>query len=135
MRADKSDVYIYKFAVSQNNKNLVVDMAKKSDIITLAKNSDLVDTRKYIDLDSLRGIGKKLEKLLTQYENSGESLDEFFKQVRKLKKGAVLKNLGSCIGALGILAPAIMLISRKFDSNSGYQVKKDIEDKLQENNK
>ncbi len=135
MSADKSDVDIYKFAVSPNNKNLVVDMAKKSDIITLAKNSDLVDTRKYIDLDSLRGIGKKLEKLLTQYENSGESLDEFFKQVRKLKKGAVLKNLGSCIGALGILAPAIMLISRKFDSNSGYQVKKDIEDKLQENNK
>jgi len=135
LNADKSDVDIYKFAVSPNNKNLVVDMAKKSDIITLVKNSDLVDTRKYIDLDDLRGVGKKLEKLLNQYESSGESLDEFFKQVRKMKKGAVLKNIGSCIGALGILAPAIMLISRKLDSNSGYQVKKDVEKELQKNNK
>lgn len=132
--ADKSDVDIYKFAVNPENKNIVIDFAKKSDVIGLVKGSDtIVDTRKYIDLGELRGVGEKLEKLLTQYEKSGESLDNFFKSVRNLKKGAVLKNIGACIGALGILAPAIMLIVRQFSPE--YQVKKDIEAKLANQNK
>lgn len=128
--ADKSDVDIYKFAVNPKNKNLVIDMAKKSDIIELVKGTDLVDTRRYIDLDGLRGIQAKLEKLLSQFENSGETLDEFLKSVRKHKKVAVLKNIGACIGALGVLAPAIMLLTRKLGTGKDYQVRKDIEEKL-----
>lgn len=132
--ADKSDVDIYKFAVNPDNKNIVIDFAKKSDVIGLVKGSDtIVDTRKYIDLDELRGVGQKLEKLLSQYEKSGETLDDFFKSVRSLKKGAVLKNIGACIGALGVLAPAIMLLVRQFSPE--YQVKKDIEAKLANQNK
>ena len=38
--------------------------------------------------------------------------------------------MGACIGALGVLAPAIMLLVRKFGDNSEYQVKKDVEAKL-----
>ncbi len=129
-KADVSDVDIYKFAVKPNNKNLVVEFAKKSDVIELVKGSDMVDTRRYIDLKSLRGVGEKLEKLLGQYESSGKSADEFFKAVTKLKKSAVLKNIGACIGALGVVAPAIMLLTRKFGDNSDYQVRKDIEKKL-----
>lgn len=128
--ADLSDVDVYKFAVKPENKNLVVEFAKQSDIIELVKGSDKVDTRRYIDLGNLRGVGQKLEKLLGQYEKSGDTLDEFFKSVRSLKKGAILKNIGSCIGALGILAPAVMLISRKFGTGSDYQVRKDIEKQL-----
>lgn len=128
--ADKSNVDIYKFAVKPDTKNLVVDMAKKSDIITLLKGSDKVDTRKYIDLDALRGVNSKMEKLLSQFENSGESVEDFFKSLRKLKRGSVLINIGSCIAALGIIAPSIMLAIRKFGNNSEYQVKKDIEAKL-----
>lgn len=128
--ADRSDVDIYKFAVKPNNSNLVVEFAKKSDIIALVKDTEFVDTRKYIDLNDLRGVSQKLEKLLKQYEKSGDDIDNFFKSVRKLKKGAVLKNIGACIGALGILAPAIMLIMRKFSPE--YQVKQDIEKKLSE---
>ncbi len=128
--ADVSDVDIYKFAVKPKNKNLVVDMAKKSDIIELLKGTDLVDTRRYIDLGELRGVQAKLEKLLNQFENSGENLDEFLKSIRKYKKGAVLKNIGACIGALGILAPAIMLLTRKFGTGKDYQVRKDIEENL-----
>ncbi len=132
--ADKSDVDIYKFAVNPKNKNIVVDFAKKSDVIGLIKGSDsVVDTRKYIDLGELRGVSSKLEKLLAQYEKSGETLDDFFKSVRSLKKGAVLKNIGACIGALGVLAPAIMLLVRQFSPE--YQVKKDIEEKLAKENK
>ncbi len=133
--ADKSDVDIYKYAVKPDNKNLVVNMAKKSDIISMLKlswfkKSDKVDTRKYIDLDDLRNVHSKIEKLYSQYENSGENIDEFFKSLRKLKRSSVIINIGSCIAALGIIAPGIMLAMRKLSSNSEYQVKKDIEEKL-----
>ena len=104
----------------------------KEDKLFFAKKTDKVDTRKYIDLGDLRGVSNKLEKLLNQYEKSGESLDEFFKSVRNFKKTAVLKNMGACIGALGILAPAIMLAVRHFSPE--YQVKKDIEEKLAKEN-
>lgn len=63
----------------------------KEDKLFFAKKTDKVDTRKYIDLGDLRGVSNKLEKLLNQYEKSGESLDEFFKSVRNFKKTAVLK--------------------------------------------
>ncbi|MBQ8458657.1 hypothetical protein IJ541_00990 [bacterium] len=127
--ADKSDLDIYKFAVNSKD-NLIINMAKKSNIIELYKKTDKVDTRKFIDLDALRGIHSQIEKLLSQYENSGQTTNEFFTQLRKLKRGAVLKNIGACIGALGIIAPSIMLIMRKLSPNSEYQVKKDVEAKL-----
>ena len=131
--ADKSDAAIYEFAVNPKTNNTVVEMAKKSDIIqrlkiSLFKKSEQIDTRKYIDLNDLRGVADKLEKLFNQYKDSGESLDKFFASVRKLKRGATLLNIGACIGALGVLAPAIMLLTRKNDSE--YRVKKDIEAKL-----
>jgi len=129
-KADKSDVDIYKFAVKPNNKNLVVEFAKNSDIIELVKGTKQVDTRRYIDLGKLRAVSDKLEKLFSQYENSGDTVDEFFKSVRKLKKGAVLKNIGACIGALGVFAPAVMLFIRKYGSGTDYQVRKDIEKQL-----
>ncbi len=129
-KANKSDTDVYRFAVSPKTKNIVVDMAKKSDIISLLKNSDKVDTRKYIDIAELRGVAEKLEKLLSQYEASGEDLDIFFKSLRKLKRTSVIKNIGSCITALGVIVPAIMLLVRKLSPNSEYQVKKDVEAQL-----
>lgn len=127
-KAAKSDLELYKFAVKPENKNLIIKMAKDSGIITLADCSELVDTRKYIDLKELRGICNKAEKLFTQYKKSEQPLDEFLKSVRSLKKASILKNIGACIGALGIIAPAIMLGLRKL--NPDYQVRKDIEKKL-----
>lgn len=127
-KAAKSDIELYKFAVKPENKNLIIKMAKDSGIITLADGSELVDTRKYIDLKELRGVCDKAEKLFTQYKKSEQPLDEFLKSVRSLKKASILKNIGACIGALGIIAPAIMLGLRKL--NPDYQVRKDIEKKL-----
>ena len=142
-----SSADMYKFAVNPKTENLVVDMAKKSDIISMVEKpkynipligglfkekTDKVDTRKYIDLDDLKDIGSKIEKLLKQYEESGEDIDVFFKSLRKLKRASVIKNMGACIGALGVLAPAIMLLVRKFGDNSEYQVKKDVEAKLEQ---
>ncbi len=135
-KSNTTDADIYKFSVNPETDNLIVDMAKKSDILPMMKTSmfkksdTVVDTRKYVDLDDLKGFGAKIEKLLNQYEQSGEDIDTFFKSVRKLKRASVIKNMGACIGALGVLAPAIMLMIRKFGNNSEYQVKKDIEAKL-----
>ena len=39
--------------------------------------------------------------------------------------------MGACIGALGVLAPAIMLAVRYFGNDSDYRVKKDVEAKLE----
>lgn len=140
--ADKSDAAIYKFAVKPNNDNLIIEMAKKCDIIAVEKDSGKTDTRKFIDLgnnkaddfNGLRGITKKVEKLLNQYENSGEDIDTFFKSVRKLKRASVIKNIGACIGALGVLAPSIMLLVRHFGDDREYQVKKDVENQLSKQN-
>jgi len=137
--ADISDVDIYRYSVNPQTENIVVKMAKKSDILPMLKTSlfkksdTIVDTRGYVDLSDLRGVAQKLEKLLGQYENSGEDLDTFISSVRKLKRGSVIKNMGACIGALGVIAPAIMLAVRKFGDDSDYQVKKDIEAKLEKN--
>lgn len=140
-----SDAEIYKFSVNPKTDNLVVEMAKKSDIISMFKvpkinipvlkdifttKTTVVDTRKYIDINDLKGIADKIEKLYNQYEQSGEDIDSFFKSLRTLKRSAILKNIGACIGALGVIAPAIMLALRHFGDNKEYQVKRDIETKL-----
>ena len=125
-----SDPYLYKFAINPETNNLIIDMAKKSDVITLDKTTGKVDTRKFINLDDLRDVGAKIEKLLKQYEHSGEDIDTFFNSVRKLKRASVIKNIGACIGALGVIAPTIMLAIRYFGGDKDYQVKKDVEAKL-----
>ncbi len=147
-QAAKSDSEIYKFSVNPKTNNIIVDMAKKSDIISMVKEPKInipilrdiftkktknIDTRKYIDLVELKSMAVKVEKLYSQYERSGEDIEAFFKSVRTLKRLAVLTNIGSCIGALGVVAPAIMLAVRHFGNNKEYQVKKDIEAKLKNN--
>lgn len=132
-KANTSDVNIYKYAVNPNTNNLLVEFAKMSDIIEVVDKKavhKIADTRRFIDLGDLRGVASKVEKLLGQYEKSGEAVDVFFDSVRKAKRSAIRTNIGSCIGALGVLAPAIMLLTRKMSPNSEYQVKKDIEAKL-----
>ena len=131
--ADVSDVDIYKYAVNPKTNNLLVEFAKMSDIIEVVDKKakvQIADTRRFIDLGDLRSVASKVEKLLSQFEGSGESIDVFMDVVRKAKRSAIRTNIGSCIGALGVLAPSIILISRKLGPESEYQVKKDIEAKL-----
>ena len=131
--ADVSDVNIYKYAVNPKTNNLLVEFAKMSDIIEVVDKKakvKIADTRRYIDLGDLRGVASKVEKLLGQFEGSGQSIDVFMDVVRKAKRSAIRTNIGSCIGALGVLAPTIMLLSRKLSPDSEYQGKKDIEVKL-----
>ena len=58
-------------------------------------------------------------------------LPYFTKAVKKLKRGSIVKNIGTCIFALGIVTPGIMLIKRLFaKDDQEFQTKKEIREQL-----
>lgn len=144
----KKDADLYAFISNKLNKdNIIVKMSKMSDIISVIDKKDLnsaVDTRKYIDLSEVRGVNEKLGKVYEQFARFTEKmhnnkpemkeeeiLEAFLKDLRKLKRGSIRKNIGACIGALGIVAPAIMVALRFADKdNRQFKVKEQIEKKL-----
>lgn len=126
--------------IHNNPDDFTVRMAKKSDLLPVLENAsqaDNVDYRKFIDLDEFKSIAEKLNKLDGKFEEFKNlkikdiSLEAFLKQVKKYKRTATILNIGSCIGVLGVLAPAIMVAVRKFGKNDEFQVKKDLKKKLQ----
>ena len=143
--AGKSDAEIYKF-LNTTPDNLIVKFAKKSDVIeTMDKKflwftvekSDRIDNRRYIDIDAVKGIYENLGKLKTQLgdymaESTEHSVDKFLQQVKKLKRASVLKNIGSCIAALGIVAPAIMVGYRYLSNSKDFERKQRIIAELQQ---
>lgn len=132
-KANTSDASLYEF-LHRNPENEVVKTAKTSDIIKMYKNTNKIDTRKYIDLEEVRGTANKLEKLYEQFNSSikkGESSEQFFKGVTKLKRHSILMNIGSCIVALGILTPLVMLAKRfSGKDNAEFKTKSEIREKL-----
>jgi hypothetical protein len=124
--------------------NIVVDVAKQSDIIqtykqpkkwyqifSKAQDTGKIDTRKYIDLNDVRNTHSNISKLYDQFKTSGQSADDFFHDVRKLKRGSVLKNMGSTIFALGIVLPSIMLADRLLKpNNKEFAVEKRIKEQI-----
>ena len=72
-----------------------------------------------------------MSKLYNQFNESGQTVDEFFKGVRKLKRGSVMKNIGSTIFALGVVLPSIMLADRLLKpDNKEFAVEKAIKSQL-----
>lgn len=147
----KKDADVYDFVCNPANKdNIIVKMAKMSDIITVTNKKDLtsaVDTRAYIDIAEVKGINEKLGKVFKQFGDFKTSmlaknpkmsdediLNTFMKDLKKLKRSSILKNIGSCIAALGIIAPTLMVAIRFIGGkdNRDFQVKKEIEKKLAE---
>lgn len=144
----KKDSDIYAFISNKLNKdNIIIKMSKMSDIISVIDKKDLnsaVDTRKYIDLAEVKGVNEKLGKVYDQFARftekmhknqpamkDDEILETFLKDLRKLKRGSIIKNIGACIGALGIVAPAIMVALRFADKdNRKFKVKEQIEKQL-----
>lgn len=140
------DAKLYEF-LHKNPDNDIVKVAKKSDIISMYKkpqkwyqifqkteNTDKIDTRKYIDLEDIKGVNNKLETLYKQYKNAiakGENSEIFFKGVKKLKRNSILMNIGSCIFALGVLTPLVMLAKRLLSKDDAeFQTKKEIREQL-----
>lgn len=138
-----SDVELYDF-LHKNPENMVVKSAKQSDIIQTykepkkwhqifkkAEDTGKIDTRKYINLEDVKSTHKNMSKLYQQFNESGQSVDEFFKGVRKLKRGSIMKNIGSTILALGVVLPSIMLADRLLKpDNKEFAVEKEIKSQL-----
>ncbi len=117
-----SDLSVYKF-VHENPDNIIVQMAKKADIVAVTdKKSGTIDTRAFLDVNDIKALKERLGKLLES--SDGKDIDEFMKQVRKLKRGSIAKNMGICIAALGIGVPLMMIASRFIiPNNREYKVK------------
>ena len=143
---EHSDASIYEF-LFKNPNNKIVEIAKQSDIITMYKEqkkwyeifkksnkTDKIDTRKFINIEEIKGIDNKLNQLYEQYKEAvkkGESSDNFFAGVKKLKRGSILMNIGTCITVLGVVTPAIMLLKRlKCKDDAEFQTKKEIREQL-----
>ena len=126
--------------IHENSDDFTVKMAKMSDILPTLKNAsqaDNIDYRQFIDLDEFKSVAQKLDKLSGKFNEyklsdiSDKSVDAFLNLVKKYKRRATLLNIGSCIGVLGVLAPAIMVAVRKFGKNNEFQVKEDLKKKMQ----
>ena len=105
-----SDADIYEF-IHQNPDNQIVKFAKESDIIKMYNKTEKIDTRKYIDIEEFKNMFKNIDNLYTQYQEAlekGESSELFFNKVKKLKRSSIIKNIGTCIFALGVVTPAIL---------------------------
>lgn len=131
--ANTSNANLYEF-LHKNPNNAIVQAAKQSDVIQLYKKTDKIDTRKFIDLEEIKNIGTKMEELYKQYKESlakGETSEKFFSGVKKLKRNAILANLGTCMLALGVVTPGVMLIKRLVSGDDQeFQTKKEIREKL-----
>ncbi len=130
-----ADVEIFEY-LHNNPDDFIVKMAKKCDEIPTLPKSDIIDNRKFIDFGSyekktgIRGVYAKIETLLKQYDDSGETPEAFLGKVKTLKRSSVLKNLGACIAVLGIAVPIAMIAVRYLSGNKEFQVKEDLEKEL-----
>jgi len=141
LRVPESEFYEF---LHKNPDNLVVKIAKMSDVISLYKEpqglfkkskvTDKIDTRKYIDLEKVSKIGFNIEELYGQYIKAiadGKTSEDFFKTVKSLKRKSIITNIGTCIFALGVITPAIMLAKRLVSKDDvEFQTKKEIREQL-----
>lgn len=131
--ANTSSANLYEF-LHKNPDNLVVKTAELSDLISKHKETGKIDTRKYIDLKDIEGTKNKIEKLYNQYKeaiSSGKTSEEFFSKVKKLKRNSIITGIGSCMFALGVLTPAVMLLNRMAsEDNQEFETKKRIREQL-----
>ena len=141
LKVSKAELYDF---IHKNPDNLIVKTAKMSDVVQMykepqglfkrAKVTDKIDTRKYIDLDEFTRVGEKVKTLYEQCKaalQKGDTVDDFFAVVKKLKRGSIVKNIGTCIFALGIVTPGIMLMKRLFaKDDQEFQTKKEIREQL-----
>ena len=132
-KANTSNTALYEF-LHKNPENKIVKIAKQSDLIKELKGTGKIDTRAFIDLKDIEGVNEKVSELYGQYNEAlrkGETIDSFFKGVRKLKRGSVRCNIGASVLALGVITPAAILIKRLTDkSGKEFQTKKEIKEQL-----
>ncbi len=118
---NSKDIDIYNF-IHENPDNFIVKMAKKSKLIKTLKNSDKIDTREFIDISDFKTLKTNIEELYNKAPK--DNIEKYLKDVIKAKRGAVLKNIGICIGALGVAVPLLMIAMRYIlPNNRAYKVR------------
>lgn len=129
-----TDVQIYESLFNKSD-NLVVQMAKKSGIIKTIKNSDKIDAQSFIDINAIKSIKEKIEVLYKEANaNPKKGIDEFFKDVLKLKKASILKSIGVSMSLLGLVIPGTIVLSRLLkEDNKEFRVKKELKEKIKRN--
>lgn len=131
--ANTSSADLYEF-LHTNPDNMIVQTAKQSDAIKMYKKTNKIDTRYFIDLKEIEGINNKIEQLYKQYKEAiaqGETSEKFFAGVKRLKRGSILTNIGTCILALGVVTPGLMLLKRfTAKDDEEFQTKKEIREQL-----
>ena len=137
--ANTSKENLYEF-LHKNPENLTVKAAKQTsaqgagNVIETYKKTGKIDTRKYIDLKEVEGINNKIEELYGQYKTAikkGETSEQFFAKLKKLKRKSIIANIGSCALALGIITPGIMLAKRLMrKDDTEFHTKKKIREEL-----
>lgn len=139
------DAELYDF-IQNNPDNMIVKAAKQSDVVATVKkpkkwyqifkkteDTGVIDSRKYINMKDVRDIHKNMSKLYDQYNASNQTVDKFFEGVRNLKRGSILKNMGSTIFALGVVLPSIMLADRFLKpDNKEFAVEKEVRAQIQQ---
>ena len=131
---DGKDADVYE-RLFENPDNMIVKIAKKSNIIKTVKKTDNIDSQQYIDIDEIKGIKNKTQKIYEDFAKSGKTKEAFFKDIVKLKRFSIAKGIGASVAALGLLIPGIMVAIRFADKdNKEFQVKKEIHEKLRKQN-
>ncbi|MBP7211786.1 hypothetical protein KBA27_03035 [bacterium] len=154
-KVEKTDAELYEY-ICNNPENVVVKTAKQSEMISEfkeysqnpfekalqkvglkgAKSTGNINTQEFIDLSNdggMRTLHKKISTVAKEFEKASgnETIDEFFKKTVKLKRLSILKNIGACVGFLGVIIPGIMVIGRKSgEGNEEFQVKKELKEKI-----
>lgn len=129
---------IYEF-ICTNKDNIVVKTAKKAGIISTHKETGKVDTQHFIDIEKVKEVSKKLEKLHSLFNDAkiinGETVEKFFDKTISLKRNSIIKNIGTCMGVLGLVVPGMMLALRyAHKDNQEFAVKKEIHEKMKKQN-
>lgn len=120
-----SDVDIYKF-IHENQDNFIVKMGKKSKLIATIKTANdiserPIDTRAYLDIKEFKNLKDELNLLYSKAPK--DNVDAYLTGVIKTKRMSVLKNMGICIGALGVGVPLLMIAMRYIlPNNKEYKV-------------
>lgn len=141
---------IYEF-IHKNKDNIIVKTAMESDMVQtykkykskfsvkdlltfkLKEDTGMIDTRKYIDTEKFVKHYENLQKLLEEYNtrSSQETSEQFFATIKRLKRGAIINNIGSSILVLGVITPAIMLAKRLLSpGDKEFCIKKEIREQM-----
>lgn len=147
------EAQIYEF-IHNNKDNIIVKTAIESDYIQTYKktksnigfkdimklsfkeDTGMIDTRKYFDTEKIINHYNNLEKLLAEYNSKKpqESSEQFFATIKRLKRGAIINNIGGSILVLGVITPTVMVLKRLLSPNDKeFCRKKEIREQMLKN--